>query len=416
MFLTLYANYRGEILEIKDLGMLGQSGPNWVEPEEKEMIPLPEGASLVTIPDFQPVGLDAGGNSLLYTGSSRPERQASAVAALLPQGFTRTLLPACASPRNSVMPILGYAAVGFKDGQIYVAAMQSDDPLRWNPEHYNTADLPDLITRIRKKYPRNRIFKQLATCASCYGCFTAQNVFYRRWEGGIPTTRTCNAACIACISESHMGVDSPQQRIEFSPEVEEIAQVGIHHLQNSRQAIISFGQGCEGEPSLNARRLSHAMGEIRQAASQGTINCNSNAGYTAGIKEMTDAGLDALRVTLFSARDFAYEYYHRPRNYSLKDVEASICYAREKGVYVSLNLLVFPGYTDREGEIEALLELVERCGIQMVQLRNLNIDPGVLFRGLPEEGYGLGIPALVTCLEQGARDLVIGSFSHPVRD
>lgn len=30
----------------------------------------------------------------------------------------------------------------------------------------------------------------------------------------------------------------------------EIAQIGIYHLETAPDAIISFGQGCEGEPSL----------------------------------------------------------------------------------------------------------------------------------------------------------------------
>ena len=267
-----------------------------------------------------------------------------------------------------------------------------------------------------KSIPENRILKQLATCAAYYGCFTAQNVFYRRWEGGIPTTRACNANCIACISESHLPVDSPQQRLDFTPTVQEITELGILHLKDSQGAIISFGQGCEGEPSLNALLLSEAIKEIRQATDRGTINCNSNAGYTEGIVQLIDAGLDAIRVTLFSARDFAYEYYHRPQGYGLRDVKASIMHARDRGVYVSLNLLAFPGYTDREAEIEAILDLVECCGINMIQLRNLNIDPGVLLRGLPAEGHGIGIPALIACLQAEQPGLKIASYSHPIRD
>ncbi len=416
MFLSLYSNHRGEILEIKNLGMLGQSGLSWVEPDSAEMIPLPEGASLVNIPGFQPVGLDFSGQPVAYTGDkSRAERQYVAVAALLPQGFTRTLLPACVSPEQSIMPIFGYSAVGFKDDQIYVAAVQSDEHGRWHPEHFNTPDLPKRVSRLRKQYPENRILKQLARCAGYYGCFTAQNIFYQRWEGGIPTSRTCNASCLGCISESHLQVDSPQQRLDFEPQASEIAEIGIEHLSAAEKAIVSFGQGCEGEPSLNSERLSQAMRLMRQSTDRGTINCNTNAGYTEGIKLMIDSGLDAIRVTLFSARDFAYNYYHRPQNYKLQDVRKSILYAREKGVYISLNLLTFPGFTDREGEIESILALIRDCGINMVQLRNLNIDPGVLLRGLPREEPGIGITAFIECLQAEVPDLRIGSYSHPAR-
>ena len=62
MFLTLFANERGELMEYPGIGMLGRSGSDWVVPEEIEMIPLPRGASLVSVPGCIPVGLDSEGN------------------------------------------------------------------------------------------------------------------------------------------------------------------------------------------------------------------------------------------------------------------------------------------------------------------------------------------------------------------
>ncbi len=45
------------------------------------------------------------------------------------------------------------------------------------------------------------------------------------------------------------------------------------------------------------------------------------------------------------------------------------------GGHASVNLLCFPGVTDTEAELEALSDLIERTGLHMLQLRNLNIDP-----------------------------------------
>ena len=58
MFLTVYANEKGEALEHPGMTMLGRSGLDWVEPTREEMIPLPKGASLVSVPAHIPVGLD----------------------------------------------------------------------------------------------------------------------------------------------------------------------------------------------------------------------------------------------------------------------------------------------------------------------------------------------------------------------
>lgn len=415
MFLTLYANQQGEAIENQEFTMLGRSGLEWLEPEPDEMIPLPKGASLVSLPGFVPVGIDRQGQLQYFTHQPGSRNKTiTAVAALLPQGFTRTLLPACVSPESVPLQLLGYAAVGFKDDQIWVAAVQSDEHRKWHPHYYNTSALPQRINRWLDQYPENRIVRQLARCSLEYSCFTAQNLFYGRWEAGIPTMTACNADCIGCISESHLAVDSPQHRLAFLPTVQEICEVGREHLLHAKEAIISFGQGCEGEPALNADRLAQAIRSIRRDTDRGTINMNSNAGYTEGVIKMAEAGLDALRVTLFSCRPGNYDIYHRPQNYGLKDVKNSIKAARDHGLTVSLNLLAFPGFTDREEETEALLELLAEGNVDMVQLRNLNIDPDILFSRLEPGGNVLGITGFINIIRQEMPQVRIGSYTHPV--
>lgn len=410
----LYANNKGEVLEYPGFSMLARSGSEWVEPDPTEMMPLPNGATLVAIPNQIPVGWDGQRVRIIDQASTGTSTQA--VAALLPQGFTRTLLPAYVYPEAlQAVPILGYTAVGFRDGNIWVAAVQSDEHRKWHPRFYNTERLPKRIYRLLKKYPDNRIVRQLANCSLRYSCYTAQNLFYGRWEAGIPTMNTCNADCLGCISESHIAVDSPQQRLDFRPTVQEIYELGREHLTKAREGIISFGQGCEGEPALNAEDLAQAIRKIRQDTDRGTININSNAGYTKGIKKLCQVGLDALRVTMFSSREESYRCYHRPRNYSLKDVINSICYARQSEVVVSLNLLVFPGFTDREDEIESLLAFVRKYGVNMIQLRNLNIDAELLFHNVPKGGEALGIKNFISTFQEQAPEITIGSYTHPVR-
>ncbi len=411
-FLALYANEKGEVLEHPCLGMLGRTGMEWVEPQSEEMIPLPQGASLVAVPGHVPVGFDNDKAAIIKTGLNG--RPVQAVAALLPQGFTRTLLPACVNAQKQDIPLLGYAAVGFGNNKIWVAAVKSDEHRKWHPCYYNTAGLPGRIQRMLKKYPNNRIIRQLASCSLQYSCYTAQNIFYGRWEGGIPTMTACNAECIGCISESHAAAGSPQQRLNFQPSVEEISQLGLEHLEHARDGIISFGQGCEGEPSLNADIIAQSIIIIRQQCQAGTININSNAGYTDGIKKLSRAGLDAMRVTLFSCRENNYNGYHRPRNYRLKDVENSIKWAKDQGLHVSLNLLTMPGFTDSEEEALALVSFVQKNKVDMIQLRNLNLDPELLFKQVAGGGEIMGINNFISYMQEAVSGIKIGSYTHPV--
>ena len=95
---------------------------------------------------------------------------------------------------------------------------------------------------------------------------------------------------------------------------------------------------------------------------------------------LATVGLTSLRVSLNSARPDHYARYYRPTNYSLEDVRQAIRTGRSLGLWVSLNLLYFPGITDTEAELEALARLVGEDGVSMIQWRNLNIDPEWHFR------------------------------------
>ncbi|MCL6612696.1 MAG: radical SAM protein, partial [Peptococcaceae bacterium] len=281
---------------------------------------------------------------------------------------------------------------------------------------YNTQELPGLVEKLLAELPGNRIARQLSRCALEYGCFTAQNIFYARWEGGIPVSRSCNAGCLGCISlQPAECCPSPQARIDFTPSVEEVAELGTRHLERAEEAIISFGQGCEGEPTMAGELIRDALLKIRDKTGCGTVNINTNAGNTGALKTLCRSGLDSIRVSLISAREEVYNAYHRPRGYGLADVRASIRTAVQAGVYTSLNLLVLPGLTDRAEEMEALAGLIRETGVHMVQLRNLNIDPDCLFAGLPRpKGEIAGIPGLIDALRK-VPGLEVGNFSRPVR-
>lgn len=412
MYKLLYADEQGRMFD-HAMRAVGRTGDRVVEILEEDVIPLPEGASLVLLPGSAPVGMDRHGKFKLLERApgSGPAR---AVGALLPQGYTRTLLPGYHRRENRPLPLLGYAAVAWLDGRVYAAAVPTDNPEPWNPKHYNSADLPRLVEERLGEATENRLLTHLAHCALAYSCYTAQNVFYTRWEGGLPISPSCNARCLGCISlQPAQCCPSPQSRLNFRPTRDEAVDVAVHHLRHAHGGIISFGQGCEGEPSLAAEDVAGVISAVRRETGAGTINMNSNAGNTRSVELICSAGLDSIRVSLVSAREEVYNAYYRPLDFRLADVARSIRTAREQGVYVSLNLLVLPGLNDRDVETEAITEFVVQNGVNQVQLRNLNIDPDYFWRHVHAHGEILG----VSCLIETLRDisgLAVGNFSKPV--
>lgn len=344
MIYALYADENGEIFDAPGIGAVGRFG-NEIRPlTPEDLIPLPDSADLMYLPDRQALGVDEEGNILPLTGQ--------AVSAILPAGYTRTLLPGFQLMEEaSQLPLYGYTAVAVYQEQLYAAAIYTDENHKWDPENYNTPDLKKLVKRVKKDLPNNPLVEHLANCSLEWHCCTAENLFYRRWECGIPTSPVCNANCFGCISlQPAECCPSPQERIKFRPTPEQIAEIGLYHLQTAPEGIISFGQGCEGEPSLAAINISQGIRLIRQQTDKGQININTNAGYTEGIRQIVDAGLDTMRVSIISALPESYAAYYRS-SYKLENVKESIRYALDKGIYVSLNMLYFPGFNDRAQEL-----------------------------------------------------------------
>lgn len=402
----IYADRHGKLLEDGELTAIGMNGLQ-AEVAADDWIDLPAGGEVIQMPGRLPLGFqeDDGLLEVLEEGV--------AVAAILPVGHTRTLVPGYELNSRTELPLFGYTAVGSCNGRLKVAALKTDEDLKWNPLYYNTNDLPQRIADHRKKYADNRILEQLAKCAVDYHCLTAQNIFYQRWEAGIPVSPVCNCDCLGCISQQPAECcPSPQSRIRFVPRPKEVVELVVDHFEQATEGIISFGQGCEGEPSMQRDLLIEAITAIRQQTAKGTININSNAGNTDTIRRLAAAGLDSIRVSLFSAVSEAYNWYHRPQDYGIADVQASVRYAVEHGVQTALNLLFFPGFTNQPRQTAALYQLLSETGLFQVQLRNLNLDPEKI-NPMLEEVELPTIAQWVADLQQNFPKLQIGNYSRP---
>ncbi|WNQ11045.1 radical SAM protein [Paenibacillus aurantius] len=406
----VYADREGNVYDHPDYLALARSADMVTEIMEDELIPLPEGATLVSLPFTRPVYLDPQSGEM-----KRMAGEYEAVGALLPQGFTRLLLPGyLKTDKSKLMPLFGYTAVVWKEDGFYVAARQSDDPERWNPVNCDVRELELQVDRLAKQYPDNRLYQHLTKCALEYECLTASNTFLQRWEGAVPVSYSCNAGCHGCISEQpeDSGFVAPQTRMNFRPTVEEIVQVMLEHLKHP-DSIISFGQGCEGEPSTQASLIIPAIRKVREITDMGYININTNAGLTDHIRGIVDAGLQLMRVSTISALDGHYNAYYKPRGYTLQNVEKSLRYATDKGVLTSINYLIFPGVTDREEEIEAMIGFVRRTGLKLIQMRNLNIDPETYLELIPPaQGEILGMKQMIEIFQEELPEVAIGSYTH----
>jgi len=342
----------------------------------------------------------------------------TAVGAFLQPGWTRTLLPADQPLEDAhVLPQWAYTTAGWGEDGPVVWAIHTDTRDHWDPARFSTPELEGLVQARLLEDASNRILRQLRTCALEYRCFTSQNVFYCRDEAAIPASIMCNARCVGCISDQPAdGPPASHERMDDPPLAEEMARVGIFHLERATgRTMVSFGQGCEGEPLTRWKVIERAIRAMRAATSRGSININTNGSLTEGLDALFAAGLDAVRVSLNSANPSLYAAYYRPIGYDFADVDRSIGVARARGGYVALNLLLFPGVTDREGEVDALCDLVARHSVDQVQTRSLCIDPQQYLevaRGARVRGEPLGVLELLRRLREARPGLVVGNFAR----
>jgi pyruvate-formate lyase-activating enzyme len=375
---AVFARADGSVVDLPGFAAATDDG-TIAKADRADFIPLPKGSLLLTLP---------GRSVVAYKGTSKIEiaqqdqEEVCAVACALPLGYTRLALPAYAQrPDAPTLPLYGYTAVAWGGDSFWAAAQRTDELESWKPQTHDAEHVQEGIARRTLELPGSSLVAQLARCATEYGCFTAQNVFLRQGEAALPVSVACNARCIGCISEQDPSaqVKSAQERIRRRPTTEEIADLAVAHLRAVPDGMVSFGQGCEGEPLLATPLIEQAILAIRAATSSGTIHCNTNASDPRALARLIDAGLRSVRVSLNAVRPHAYAAYYRPRGYDFTAVRESLRVAADKHIAISLNLLTHPGVTDDEDEIEAFGKFLHEFPIAMVQTRTLNVDPATYF-------------------------------------
>ena len=409
----VFCDEEGSILDHPDLEAVGVDGPEAQRIALEDWIPLPEGSDLYLLPERSPIAFDEEEGELVVW----EEEGIHAASAFLAPAWTRSHLPAYETREGApTLPLFGYAVLGFADDRFWTTGARVDPDVRQDPWTFDLERIEAGVRGELEAAPGNRVLEQLERCALEYHCRAAQNFFLGRHEAPLPASVACNAQCIGCISLQPDGeFRAAHERLTRRVKPEELAAVVRRHWERVPDGVVSFGQGCEGEPLLEGEVLIEAVRLMRDSRPDGggTINLNSNASRPEIVAAMAEAGLDSMRVSLNSPRPAVYEAYYNPRHYDFGAVERSILEMKSRGRWVSLNLLYFPGVTDTEAELQALGDFLERTGVDLIQLRNLNVDPELYCEALPEDTVapGCGVKAFTERLSARLPRLGYGYFN-----
>jgi pyruvate-formate lyase-activating enzyme len=368
----LISDEKGNFFEDTRYMVVGRSGFYNKLLYKEDFIELPYGSDIFYLPERKPYGLNSKTKKIEINTSGL------AVAAFVAPAYTVGYGAAWETqPSAPRLPLYAYSAVGWYKNKFYVPAVRIDPDIRQDCDQFDQKKVIAGAKRMLKINPNNRLLQHLSHCGLVYLCPAARNYFLNRWEAPLPTSPTCNSQCLGCISyqPKQSKISSTQNRITFIPTPEEIAEIAIEHLNTAPNPVVSFGQGCEGEPLMVWETLREAIKLIRKKISKGIINLNTNASKPEAIEELCKVGLQSIRVSVNSLKEDFYNAYYCPRNYTFKDVLLSLEVAKKYNIWKSLNYFVFPGTTDLESEYQQLRKTISLYNVNMIQWRNFNIDP-----------------------------------------
>ena len=413
---VMYADEEGNVFEDESLYAVGRSGYFAQPIDVEDWIELPEGGNLYNLPDRRPVGID------VETGEMRECDLGLAVAAFVPPAYSCLYWAAWTNHSQAeILPLFNYTAVGFFEGKFYVPAMRIEADIRQEAEGYDEALVAKGMLDLRARYPHNRVVEHLANnCTLKYHCPASRNFFLGRWECPIPSSPACNSNCLGCISiqPEDEPIISPQDRLAFKPSAGEIVEFTVDHLETAEFPIVSFGQGCEGEPLLMWETIRESIIQMRKFTAKGSININTNGSMPDAVEELCKVGLDSIRVSTNSVQKRLYDPYYLPNNYAFEDIIQSLRVVNQYGGWTSLNYFVFPGVTDTEAEFEAMCQVIRDTGLNMIQWRNFSIDPDWYLETLKiqegEFGQVLGIKQMMQMLRNEFPDLRYGYYNPPI--
>ena len=407
----LFSDGEGNIFEDTSLYACGRSGWDALPIEKDEWIELPSGGQLYELPGRRGIGID------VNTGEMRLCEKGWAVAAFIPPAYTGTYLSAYETmPDAETLPLFCYTAAGWYQEKFYVPAVRIENDIRQESAGFDEERIEAGVKEYLSAYKHNRLVQHLANnCCLTYHCPAARNYFMGRWECPVPSSPACNANCIGCISfqPQEETIVSTQDRLTFKPTAEEIIEYTVPHLETAPFPIVSFGQGCEGEPLLMWQTIKESIIEIRKHTQKGSININTNGSDPKAVKALCEAGLNSIRVSTNNAREKIYTPYYRPNNYEFDDIVESLKVVTNYNGWTSINYFVFPGMTDSVEEYEALRKLIQITGLKMIQWRNFNIDPDWYLGkiGVTETGECIGIKQMMDLIHEEFPDLKFGYFN-----
>jgi hypothetical protein len=234
--LPLVADETGQIFELEGYNAVGSCGlKDFDILTTQNTIPMPYGSELMFLPDRSPIVYNPESDSFeaLYENPYEQGTSLFPVAVFCSPGYVLSRVGAFLPDDDcQPLPLFSYGAVGWGQDGFRVAAIQVDWEPRQDLRQMPVSKIRSGVKRFQRIMPKNQLRKHLEHCALVYGCPAAKNLFIGRFEAPLPTSTSCNARCLGCLSSSNNCANRcSQDRITFTPSPDEISEIALQHIQ-----------------------------------------------------------------------------------------------------------------------------------------------------------------------------------------
>jgi diaminopimelate epimerase len=215
-------------------------------------------------------------------------------------------------PDAPALPLFGYTFACVVDDELHVAAMRTDESEDWTPRAFAAGELEALLARASDRSAQPHARASRAVLARIRLLHRAERLSRARRSGAAGLARV-QRACVGCISELDPTPGCPRRR---RGRLRAAGRRTRAHRAPSPRArpdgIVSFGQGCEGEPLLRVTTIARAIErDPRRAERHDQPQHERFAAEERCAADRRRAASGAHQPQLVPARD-VYAAYYRP--------------------------------------------------------------------------------------------------------
>ena len=144
-----------------------------------------------------------------------------------------------------------------------------------------------------------------------------------------------------------------------------------------------------------------------------TINLNITAFSIEKLNAIFDELIDSLS---FDVESFNPDFLKK-RSVNFDNLTRSFEFAEKQGVFISVNLLTLPGFTDSTNEVEKTIDFLNTFKIEYLKLRDLKTVPHKFFKENKIESTEiLGLKNMLKYIKKRCKRVKMGYFSRVKRD